>query len=73
MKKRKLSLYRETLRSLSGETLQRVDGAGETYEFISGCACTDSCVTCNGCNGGGGGGGGPRPQTQLITDCWLPC
>lgn len=70
MKKRKLSLCRETLRSLDQTALRRIDGVGATYEIFSGCACTDSCNTCNGC---GGGGGGPLPQTQLITDCFLPC
>lgn len=43
-KTRKLSLHRETLRSLQASDLRRVAG-GETYEIYTTCACTDGCGT----------------------------
>jgi hypothetical protein len=58
---KKLSLSRETLRHLERAQLGKVAGGSETREILTGCACTDTCVsdcgTCVGCGGGGGGGG----------------
>jgi len=69
MRKRskKLALYRETVRNLMPEELNRVGGAAGTYEIVTTCACT------NGCNDGGGGGGdtgGCDGATyEIITTC----
>ena len=78
MKKRakKLSLSRETLRHLERMQLGRVvGGGGDTNEILTGCACTDTCVsdcgTCVGCGGGTGGGtsGGIGGPTGCDTGC----
>ena len=72
MKRKKLSLHRETLRNLRTDRLSLVGGGtGNTYEILTGCACTDSCYC--GTGGCGGGGGRPNPQTEIFTDCLYPC
>jgi hypothetical protein len=55
MKRKKLLLHRETLHSLSRRHLAQVAGGGETFEVISGCACTDGCDS-QGCGSAGCGG-----------------
>ncbi|HEX3556499.1 MAG TPA: hypothetical protein VIA62_25030 [Thermoanaerobaculia bacterium] len=54
MKKRvrKLSLHRETLLHLQSNGLRAArGGTGNTNEIMTGCACTDTCLTdvCGGC------------------------
>jgi hypothetical protein len=60
MKRKKLRLHRETLRSLNEAHLAQAAGGGETYELLTGCACTDGCSqrTCGSGSGGTGGTGG---------------
>ncbi len=47
MKKRpqKLALHRETIQVIEDRRLARAAGRGDTYEFVTGCACTDGCDT----------------------------
>ena len=58
MRKRlkKLALSRETLRHLQTAHLGRVGGGGNTHEFNTGCACTDTCPTDAGCGSASCGG-----------------
>ncbi len=51
MRKRlkKLALNRETLRHLQTIQLGPVAAGGNTHEFNTGCACTDTCGTNAGC------------------------
>jgi len=73
---KKLSLSRETLRHLERVQLGMVAGGSETREIITGCACTDTCVsdcgTCVGC-GGGGTGGGTSGEIGGPTGCDTGC
>lgn len=59
MRRKKLQLHRETLRTLGQDNLGRAVGGGNTFEINTGCACTDGCGTGNcdtaGCGGGGSG------------------
>lgn len=65
---RKLQLHRETLRHLQGRTLARVAGGGDTFEIMTGCACTDTCVSdCGGCGSGGCGSGGCGGSADACT------
>ena len=57
MKRKKLLLHRETLRALGQTHLARVAGRGDTFEIVTGCACTDGCGS-GGCGSGGCGSGG---------------
>jgi hypothetical protein len=71
---RKLRLDRETVSRLGQNQTAAVAGAGETYEFISGCACTDTCA----CPTTGGGGGGytqtcPSYTWEFISGCATNC
>ena len=72
-KRKKLRVNKETVRSLGTGALRGVAGAGETYELITGCACTDGCGT-----GGGGGGTHNCNNTNTCTcilpqsHCWCP-
>jgi hypothetical protein len=58
MRKRlkKLTLNRETLRHLQAIQLGPVGGGGNTNEFNTGCACTDTCATDAGCGSASCGG-----------------
>ncbi len=75
MKKKRLKIYRETLRSLDRRQTKNVAAAAfsNTCHKATGCVCTDFTCGCTdvGCNGGGGGGG--NPITNRITDCGFPC
>ncbi len=73
--KKKLSLHRETLRLLQSDVLRVARGAGQTFEIITTCACTegDGCggtgtgsQTC-GCGTGGCGTG--TCTRELVTTC----
>jgi len=70
---RKLSLHRETLRHLQSGALRLARGAGETFEIITTCACTDGCGTdtCN-CGTAGCGTAGCGTDTctrEIVTTC----
>ena len=65
--KKKLALHRETVKVLSKERLGQAGAAGETFEFITGCACTDCCGGPTGNCGSGGCGG-----TQNTCTCIIP-
>lgn len=77
MKKRmkKLSLSRETIRHLEGDRFRHVLGGGDTFEIITGCACTD------GCGGGGTGTCGCGTQScgcggntnEILSGCATNC
>lgn len=78
MKKRvkKLNLSRETLRHLESSRIRQVVGGGDTFEIISGCACTDGCRTdysCNcasaGCNTAECPGNTNEIQSGCATNC----
>ena len=82
MKKRvkKLSLSRETLRRLESTRFRHVVGGGETYEIITGCACTDTCGTDTcGCGTGGCGSAGcntngcPGTTYEILSGCATNC
>jgi hypothetical protein len=75
MKKRvkKLSLSRETLRHLERVQLGQVAGGSETHEILTGCACTDTCVSNCGTCGCGGGTGGGTSGGIVPSDCANPC
>lgn len=57
-KSKKLRLHRETLYGLAEVRPGQVAGGGRTNEFVTGCACTDTCGTQWGCGGTGGCGSG---------------
>ena len=79
MKKRmkKLSLSRETIRHLEDDRFRHVRGGGDTFEIITGCACTD------GCGGGGtqscggtcacGTNGCPGNTDEILSGCATNC
>jgi hypothetical protein len=74
MKKRvrKLSLHRETLRHLQSSALHVArGGTGNTNEIMTGCACTDTCLSvCDGCGTNTCNGCGTATCTyELITTC----
>jgi hypothetical protein len=74
MKKRakKLYLSRETLRHLERAQLGKVAGGSETHEILTGCACTDTCVSnCGTCGGGGGTDG--CASNGINSDCVTTC
>ena len=77
MKKRvkKLSLSRETLRHLERLHLGRVvGGSGNTNEIVTGCACTDTCVSnCGTCAGCGGGGTDGCTTNEILSGCATNC
>jgi len=82
MKKRvkRLSLHRETLRHLQPSELPRAAGAGDTFEILTGCACTDGCETGTcGCGSGTCGCGGSAEacgtgQTyEVLSGCATNC
>jgi hypothetical protein len=60
--KKKLTLSRETLRSLQGDQLGKVAGGACTMEDLTTCVCTDACNS-----GGTGTGTGSGPQCPTIT------
>ena len=74
MKRKKLLLHRETLRSLSKMHLARVAGGGDTFEIVTGCACTDGCGS-GGCGSGGCGsaGCGTDTCTCIIPPSFCVC
>ncbi|HXU45265.1 MAG TPA: hypothetical protein VN783_07055 [Thermoanaerobaculia bacterium] len=65
MKKRpsRLTLSRETLQNLATPASRRAVGAGNTYEFVSGCDCTDGCETT----------GITCPTFSCFTECGQTC
>ena len=67
---KRLSLHRETLRNLQPADLRPAVGRGDTHEIQTGCACTDTCDTNNGCGTGGSAACGSAGCTQeLMTTC----
>jgi len=67
---KKLSLSRETLRHLERAQLGNVVGGSETHEILTGCACTDTCVSnCGTCGCGGGGGTDGCTSGGIGTSC----
>jgi hypothetical protein len=78
MKKRtkKLSLSRETLRHLETRRFRNVVGGGETFEIITGCACTDGCPTDGTCGCGTGTCntcGCPGNTYEILSGCATNC
>lgn len=83
MKKRmkKLSLSRETVRHLNADHFRRVVGGGQTYELMTGCACTDGCggggtggCGSGGCGSGGCGSAGCTSNTyEILSGCATNC
>lgn len=79
MKKRakKLSLNRETLHRLESTRFRHVaGGGGQTFEIITGCACTDTCNTyCGtcGCGTGGHTDGCPGNTFEILSGCATNC
>lgn len=82
MKKRarKLELHRETLGEISRKGFGRAAGGGDTYEFVTGCACTDGCDTgywCGtlyGCPGTAACTAGcPGNTYEFISGCATNC
>jgi hypothetical protein len=78
MKKRvrKLSLHRETLRHLQSGVLRVArGGTGNTNEIMTGCACTETCLTevCGGCGtntcGGSCGCDSDNCTREIYTTC----
>lgn len=82
-KPRKLMLHRDTLHTLQPRLLHRAGGGGDTFEIITGCACTDGCPSggCGsaGCGTGGCGSGGcgsagcPGETWEIISGCATNC
>jgi hypothetical protein len=77
MRKRfnKLTLNRETLRHLQALQLGPVGGGGNTHEFNTGCACTNTCGTNAGCGTGGGSAAGCTTGIthEFISGCATNC
>ena len=74
-KKKKLALHRETVKILSKEHLGQAGAGGETYELITGCACTDCCGGGQTGNCGSGGCGGTQDTCTCIfplSNCFCP-
>ena len=76
MRRKKLSLNRETLRTLTQNHLTRAIGGGNTHEVMTGCACTDCCDTdaCGsaGCGASAGCSGGDT-CTCIIPASYCVC
>lgn len=70
MRRKKLHLHRETLRTLDRVHLSRAIGGGDTHEIQTGCACTDTCCCTDGC--GTGGTGGSADCTNDTCTCIMP-
>ncbi|MDP9120221.1 MAG: hypothetical protein M3O15_02465 [Acidobacteriota bacterium] len=68
---RRLSVHRETLRNLQQADLKRADGAGNTFEDYTGCACTDTCGTaaCGTAGCGSAACGTARCTFEDLTTC----
>jgi len=80
MKKRmkKLSLSRETIRHLESDRFRHVRGGGDTFEIITGCACTDGCPggtdSCNCTQSCGCGSAGcPGNTNEILSGCATNC
>lgn len=73
MRRKKLHLHRETLRTLDRIHLSRAIGGGNTNEIQTGCACTDTCDT-NTCGTGGGSAGCTNDTcTCIIPQSYCVC
>ncbi len=55
MRRKKLHLHRETLRTLDGGHLGRAAGGANTHELNTGCACTVGCGGSANCGTAGCG------------------